>query len=149
MSSDKASGKTEDIESMKTLKHNLRNILVLSEACINRLKNANAETMQRRWFNFKDVIIATGRNRINKEIELYRRKKETIEKASMRIYTGICSQLLEADRNYKAVFDILNNSNEYSEKDKNTALKCGDKMIIFLKDIINKMEAIKIGFQKI
>ncbi len=138
MSSGKISGKMEDIESIRTLKHNLRNILGFSETCINRLKNADAETMQRRWINLKDVIIATGRNRINKEIELFRKKKEAIEKVAMRMYTEICSQLLEADKNYKAMFDLLNNSNEYSEKDKNIALTYGDKMIRFLKGIINK-----------
>jgi signal transduction histidine kinase len=138
MSSGKISGKMENIESIRTLKHNLRNILGFSETCINRLKNADTETMQRRWINLKDVIIATGRNRINKEIELFGKKKEAIEKVAMRMYTETCSQLLEADKNYKAMFDLLNNSNKYSEKDKNIALAYGDKMIRFLKGIINK-----------
>ncbi len=138
MSSDKTSGKIEDIESIRTLKHNLRNILGFSGTCINRLKNANAETMGKRWITLKDVIIATGRDRMNKEIELYKKRKDIIEKVSMRMYKETYGQLLEADKYYKAMFDLLNNSNEYSEKDKNTVLKYGDKLISFLKDIINK-----------
>jgi hypothetical protein len=47
------------------------------------------------------------------------------------------------------MFDLLNNSNEYSEKDKNSALTYGDKTVRLLKDIINKMEAIKIELERI
>ncbi len=149
MSSDKASGKKEDIENIKTIQHNLSNILGFSESCINRLKNANIETMQRRWNTLRDVIIVTGRSRINKEIKLYKRRKDIIGKVSTRVYTDTCSQLLEADKYYKVMFDLLNNSNEYSEKDKNSALTYGDKMVRLLKDIINKMEAIKIELERI
>ena len=97
----------------------------------------------------KDVIIVTGRDRIEKEIELYRERKNIIEKVSEEIYVDICKQLLKADKYYKAMFDQLDNSDEYSEKDKNIILTNGYKMTGLLKDTINKLEAIKIGLRKI
>ena len=97
----------------------------------------------------RDVIIVTGRDRIEKEIELYRERKNIIEKVSEEIYVDICKQLLKADKYYKAMFDQLDNSDEYSEKDKNITLANGDKMTGLLKDTINKLEAIKIGLRKI
>jgi hypothetical protein len=105
--------------------------------------------MNRRWITLNDVIIATGRDRIKKETVLYRKSKDIIEKVSEEIYTDVCKQLLRTDKYYKALFDLLYNSNEYNEGDKNIALANGDKMVRLLKDIINKMEAIKIELQKI
>ncbi len=146
---DDTSRKMEDIESIKTIQHNLSNILGFSESCINRLKDADAKTMNRRWITLNDVIIATGRDRIKKETVLYRKSKGIIEKVSEEIHTDVCKQLLRTDKYYKALFDLLYNSNEYNEGDKNIALTNGDKMVRLLKDIINKMEAIKIELQKI
>ena len=138
-----------NIENIKILNHRLNNILGFSESSMNRLKNAGINTMKRRWFTMRDVIIVTGRDRIEKEIELYRDRKTIIEKVSEEIYVDICKQLLKADKYYKAMFDQLDNSDEYSEKDKNITLTNGDKMTGLLKDTINKLEAIKIGLRKI
>jgi hypothetical protein len=138
-----------NIENIKILNHRLNNILGFSESSMNRLKNAGINTMKRRWITMRDVIIVTGRDRIEKEIELYREIKTIIEKVSEEIYVDICKQLLKADKYYKAMFDQLDNSDEYSEKDKNITLTNGDKMIGLLKDTINKLEAIKIGLRKI
>jgi len=124
-----------NIENIKILNHRLNNILGFSESSMNRLKNAGINTMKRRWITMRDVIIVTGRDRI--------------EKVSEEIYVDICKQLLEADKYYKAMFDQLDNSDEYSEKDKNITLTNGDKMIGLLKDTINKLETIKIGLRKI
>lgn len=139
----------ENIENIKILNHRLNNILGFTESSMNRLKNAGIKTMKRRWITMRDVIIVTGRDRIEKEIELYRERKNIIEKVSEEIYVDICKQLLKADKYYKAMFDQLDNSDEYSEKDKNIILTNGDKMIGLLKDTINKLEAIKIGLRKI
>ena len=138
-----------NIENIKILNHRLNNILGFSESSMNRLKNADIKTMKRRWITMRDVIIVTGRDRIEKEIELYRERKNIIEKVSEEIYVDICKQLLKADKYYKAMFDQLDNSDEYSEKDKNITLTNGDKMTGLLKDTINKLEAIKIGLRKI
>ena len=142
-------GKRGDIENIRILNHRLNNILGFSESSMNRLKNADVKTMERRWITMRDVIIVTGRNRIHKEIGLYSKRKGIIEKVSRGIYADIRKQFLEVDKHYKAMFDILDNLKEYSEKDKNTILTNGDKMLTLLKDIIKRLEVIRVGLQKI
>lgn len=145
---DKSLAKKEDIENIKTLNHRLNNILGFSASSINRLKIADAKVIEKRWANMRDVIVVTGKCRIDKEIELLKKRKEILEKVSRDVYTDVVRQLFEVDYYYKTIYDIVYDSNEYSEKDKNTALENGDSMIRLLKDIINKLEAIKFELQK-
>ncbi len=134
----------EYIENINILIHRLNNILGLIESCINRLKNVDVKTLNKRWFNMKDVIIVTGRDRLNREIGLYKKSDNTIEKTFAGTYSNLCKQLSEADGYYKAIFDLLDGSDGYSEKNKNMTLTNGDKLVERLKDIINKLEEIKI-----
>lgn len=138
----------EDVEKIKGLSHRLSNILVIAGSGMNRVKNANSDTVGKRWGAMIDAIIVTERKRISKEIELYIKEREIIGRVSGETYADIYRQLLNVDKYYKIMFDILDNSKEYSEKDKNTAFINGDKMVKFLKDIINKLEAVKIELQK-
>ncbi len=135
------------MENIKILIHRLNNILGLTESCINRLKNADVKILNKRWFNMKDVIIATGRDRLSREIELYKKLENTIEKTVGGTYNNICEQLSEADVYYKSMFDLLDGSVDYSEKNKNMTLTNGGKLVERLTDIINKLEEIKIELQ--
>ncbi len=141
--------KEEDINNIKTLNHRLNNILGMSESSMNRLKNADVKTMDRRWATLRDVIIVTGRDRINKEIALFRHRKKIIEKISTETYVDVYEQLLMTDKFYKAMFDMLDNSKEHSEEAMNASLVYGSKMVCLLKYIINRLEIIRIGLQKI
>ncbi len=80
----------EDVESIKALSHRLSNILVIAESGMNRIKNANNDTVGKRWGAMIDAIIVTERNRISKEIELYpifRTKKSPLFPIYLLIYT--------------------------------------------------------------
>ena len=144
----KVSGKRKIIENIKIINHRLSNILGFCESSINRLKNADLKTVRKRWDTLKDVIIATGRGRINKEIKFYRKDGRIIEKASEKWYSDISKQLYQVDRYYKDMFDLLGNSKRYSEKHENAVLASGEEMVRYLKDIINKLEMIKVELQK-
>ncbi len=136
------------MENIKTSIHGLRNFLCLTEACTNRLKNADKMKLNKRWLFMKNVIITTGRDRLVREIELYNKPENTLERTPGRTYSNICKRLSEADGYYKVMFDLLDRSNGYSEKNKNTALVNGDKLVERLKEIINILEKVKIELQK-
>ena len=125
--------------------HGLKNFLSITENCTNRLKNANAKTLNKRWLFMKDIIIATGRDRLGREIALYKKWENSKEKAFGRTYNNTCRLLSEADGYYKIIFDLLDGSNGYSEKNKNIALVNGNKLIERLKDIINRLEKLQIA----
>ncbi len=138
----------EYIENINILIHRLNNILGLIESCINRLKNADVKILNKRWLFMKDVITATGRDRLNREIGLYKNPVNTIERTFGETYNIICKQLSEADGYYKTMFDLLDGPDGYSEKIKNKTLTNGDKLVERLKDIIYKLEEIKIELRK-
>ena len=138
----------EYMENIKTSIHRLKNFLCVTESCTNRLKNADMKTLNKRWFFMKDVIIATGRNRLDREIELYKKSEHSTERTFKETYNNVNKRFSEADGYYKVMFDLLDGSNGYSEKNKNITLANGDKLIGRLKDIINKLENIKIELQK-
>ena len=128
--------------------HGFKNFLGITEACTNRLKNADVKTLNKKWLFVKDIINTTGRDRLSKEIELYKKTEYSIERTFGRTYNNICKRLSEADKYYKVMFDLLDGSNSYSEKNKNMTSAHGDKLIECLKDIINKLEKIQIELQK-
>lgn len=136
------------MENIKILIHGLNNVLGLIESCINRLKNADVKTLNKRWLNMKDVIIATGRDRLNREIGSYKKLEDTIEKTLGETYNNICEQLTEADGYYKAMFDLLDGPDGYSEENKVMTLTNGNKLVGVLKDIINILEEIKFELQE-
>lgn len=144
-----ASKNRDEVENIKILNHRLSNILGFSETSMNRLRNADRDVVDKRWGTMRDVIMVTGRNRISKEIGLYRKERKKIEKISGEIYNGIYKRFLESDKYYKVMFDLLNRSEGYNIKDKKAVLASGDKLIRLLKDIVNKLETIRIESQKI
>ena len=93
-----ASKKRDEVENIKILNHRLSNILGFSETSMNRLKNADRDVVDKRWGTMRDVIMVTGRNRISKEIGLYRKERKKIEKISGDIYNGIYKRFLESDK---------------------------------------------------
>ncbi|GAX60345.1 response regulator [Candidatus Scalindua japonica] len=127
------------MENIEILIHRLNNVLGIIESCINRLKSADANTFNKRWFNMKEVIIVTGRDRLSKEIALYNKLENTIENRFAGIYYKIDKQLSEADLNYKAMFDLLDEPGDYSEENKVVLLTNGDKLVKLLKDIISRL----------
>lgn len=146
--SNKTPGTLEAMENIKVLIHRLNNILGLIESCINRLKHADVKTLNKRWIAMKDVIIATGRDRLSREIELYKKTKDTIERTSGEKYKDVFKQFSEADQYFKTMFDLLDGSGDHSEKNKDTVLTNGEKLSGILRKTINEMETIKIGLQK-
>ncbi|MCP4252387.1 MAG: hypothetical protein GY775_03065 [Candidatus Scalindua sp.] len=132
------------MENIKTSIHRLKNFLCVTESCTNRLKNADVKTLNKRWFFMKNVIITTGRDRLDKEIELYKKPENSIGT----IYNNIYKRFSKADGYYKVMFDLLDGSNGYSEKNKNMTLTNGDKLVELLNDIISKLEKIEIELQK-
>ncbi len=136
------------MENIKISIHRLKNFLCVTESCTNRLKNADAKALNKRWFFMKDVIIATGRDRLGREIELYKKSENSIERTFEKTYNNVYKRFSEADGYYKVMFDLLDGSNGYSEKNKKMTLANGDKLVERLKDIINKLEKIKIELQK-
>lgn len=87
----------------------------------------------------KDVVIATGRDRLDREIELYKKTENPTKKAFEETYNNVCKQLSEADGYYKDMFDLLDGPNGYSEENKNMILTNGNKLVGVLKDIMPKL----------
>ncbi len=142
------SRKMEYMENIKISIHRLKNFLCVTESSTNRLRNADVKTLNKRWFFMKDVIIATGRDRLGREIELYKKSENSTERTFEKTYNNIYKRFSEADVYYKVMFDLLDGSNGYSEKNKNITLDNGDTLVEHIKDIINKLERIKIELQK-
>ncbi len=132
------------MENVKVLIHKLNNILALIESSINRVKNADKETLDKRWIFMKEVIIATGRDRLDSEIVLYKNTESTIENELHVTYKSVDRQLSEANGYYKAMFDLLNEPDACSEENRNITLTNGNRLIIILKDAVNTLEKIKI-----
>jgi len=135
------------MENIDILIHKLNNIIGLIESCINRLKNADEDALKKRWLFMKDVITTTGRDRIDKEIVFCKKPENTIEKVFKETYINSCEQLSEADIHYKAMFDLLDGPNGFSEENRDMTLTYGDRLVGILKDIINELEELKIETQ--
>ncbi len=140
--------KKEDIENVTSLNHNLNNVLGIIESSMNLLKNADVNTLEKRWVAMRDALIVTGRDRINKEIDSLINARKAIENVSMETYMDAYSKLLKSDKYYKSMFDMLINSKEYSDEVKNASFVFGNKTVHLLKNIINSLEVIRIGCQK-
>jgi hypothetical protein len=130
----------EYMENSYILIHKLNNVLGLIESCINRLKCADEDALKKRWLFMKDVITATGRDRIDKEIEFYKKPENTIEDGDEETYNNNCKKLSEANGYYKAIFDLLDGQDGSSEENRNMTLTNGDKLVGILKGIINQMK---------
>ncbi len=141
--------KKEIIENVTSLNHNLNNIVGIIEASMNLLNNADTDTLGKRWIAMRDTLIATGRDRMNKEINSFQNVKKSVESVSIEIYMDTSSKFPNADKYYKAMFDILTNSKEYSDEAKNASFVYGNKIVCLLKSIINSLEVIRIESQKI
>ncbi len=141
-------GKKEIIENVTSLTHNLNNIVGLIESSMNLLKNADVNTLGKRWVAMRDVLMVTGRDRINKEIESFNNVSKAAESITIETYTDAYSKFLEADKYYKSMFDIFNDSNAYSDEVKNASFVCGNKIVYILKYIISSLEVVKIELQK-
>ena len=116
---------------------------------MNLLDNADVDPLGKRWVAMIDVLIVTGRNRINNEIKSFRNLRKSVEGISMDTYVDTYSKFSKADTNYKSMFDILTNSKEYSDEAKNASFVYGNKMVCLINSIINNLEVIRIGLQKI
>ncbi len=132
------------MENINVLIHKLNNVLALIESSINRVKNADKETLEKRWLFMKEVLIATGRDRLDSEIELYKNTESTIGKALQATYKSVDRQLSEANGYYKAMFDLLNGPDGCSEENRDMALTNGNRLIAILKDTGNILEKVKI-----
>ena len=132
------------MENINVLIHKLNNVLALIESSINRVKNADKETLEKRWFFMKEVLIATGRDRLDSEIELYKNTESTIGKALQATYKSVDRQLSEANGYYKAMFDLLNGPDGCSEENRDMTLTNGNRLIAILKDTVNILEKVKI-----
>ena len=96
---------------------------------------------------YEDVITTTGRDRIDKEIVFCKKPENTIEKVFKEAYINSCEQLSEADRYYKAMFDLLDGTNGFSEESRDMTLTYGDRLVEILKNIINQLKELKIETQ--
>lgn len=132
------------MENIDIIIHKLNNVLALIESCINRLRDADEKALKKRWLFMKEVIIATGRDRLDREIVFYKKSENTIENASEETHNNVCKQLSAADGYYKAMFDLLEEPDGCSEENKDMTLTNGDKLVGILKDIINILEKTKI-----
>ncbi len=132
------------MENINVLIHKLNNVLALIESSINRVKNADKETLDKRWLFMKEVIVATGKDRLDSEIELYKNTQSTIGKALQATYKSVDRQLSEANGHYKAMFDLLSKPGSCLEGNRDMTLTNGNKFIIILKDTINVLEKVKI-----
>ncbi len=138
-------GKKEDIENVTSLNHSLNNVLGIIESSMNLLNNADVNTLEKRWVAMRDALMVTDRDRISKEIDLFKNVRKVVERVSMETYMDVYSQFSKADRYYKSMFDILVNSKEYSDEAKNASFVYGNKIVCILKYIINRLEVIRIG----
>ncbi len=141
--------KKEDIGNVTSLNHNLNNVVCIIESSMNLIKNADVSTLKKRWFAMRDILMVTGRDRINKETDLFRNVRKAVESVSIETYSDVYNQFLKADKYYKSMFDILTNSKEYSDEAKNASFVYGNKMVCLINSIINNLEVIRIGLQKI
>ncbi len=132
------------MENINVLIHKLNNVLALIESSINRVKNADKETLEKRWLFMKEVLIATGRDRLDSEIELYKNTESTTGKALQATYKSVDRQLSEANGYYKAMFDLLNGPDGCSEENRDMTLTNGNRLIAILKDTVNILEKVKI-----
>ena len=132
------------MENIKILIHRLNNLAGFSESCMNRLKNSDVKSVSKRWTTMKDVFIATGRDRLEREIESYRKINDI---SYGETHNDIIMRLSEVNRHYKAIFDLFDGSGDFSDNNKNTALKNGINMVSLLKNTIKKLEEMKLGSQ--
>ncbi len=132
------------MENINILIHKLNNVLALVESSINRLRNADKEILEKRWLFLKEVIIATGRDRLDSEIELYKSMENAIGKAFQATYKSVDRQLSETNEYYKAMFDLLNGPDGCSEENRAMMLTNGNRLITILKDTVNILEKAKI-----
>ena len=132
------------VENINVLIHKLNNVLALIESSINRVRNADKETLDKRWLFMKEIIVATGRDRLDREIELYKNTESTIRKALQATYKSAYRQLSEASGHYKAMFDLLNEPDSCSEENRDMTLTNGNRLIAILKDTGNILEKVKI-----
>ncbi len=135
-------------EDMAALIHSLNNIVGIIESSINLLKHANVNTLGKRWVTMRDALIVTGRDRLDKEISTFRNVRNAEGSISMEIETDAYSKFLKANICYKSMFDILINSEEYSNETKISSFDYGNKTVNILKNIINSLEVKRIGLHK-
>lgn len=145
----KALDKKIDIEKVTSLNHSLNNAVCIIESSMNLLRNADINTLGKRWRTAREALLVTGRDRINKEIDSFSTVSKTVERVSKKIYTDTNSQFLETDKYYKSLFDLIINSKEYSDEAKSTSFAYGNKIVYLINNIINNMEIISVGLQKI
>lgn len=132
------------MENIEILIHRLNNLAGFSESCMNRLKNSDVKSVSKRWTTMKDVFVATGRDRLEREIESYRKISDI---ASEEMHNDIIMRLSKVNKHYKAIFDLLDGSDTFSDNKKNTALNNGSNMVSLLKNTIIKLEEMKLGLQ--
>lgn len=127
----------EDVKkNVSTLRHNIKNLLDTVEPNLNRLKNAEAQTVDKKWLVAKEAIIASGIERVEKELKLYDGIRGSINKGN-----DLYEKLKEADKLYKVLFNAFSSNTGGDSID--SILKCGDALIHLLKNVITVLEDMK------
>jgi len=127
------------------LSHNLKpNFLGTIKPNINGLKNAKKQKIKSEWSIAKEAVIKAGRDHIQKQIKFYNGIRELKRKRNVDIH----EKLLEMDRCYKRLFDILS-SNRICQENIVSVIENGEKITDFIEDVYNMLEEVKIEFRKI
>jgi hypothetical protein len=104
--------------------------------------------MIKRWSTVREVLKATGRDRIKREMVIYCTKREVIEGISRDKFRYVYDKITVADSYYKSLFDLIHDSITYSDEDKNASVIAGEKISKVLVHIIKKLEDVKVELQK-
>lgn len=127
----------EDIKKkISTLRHNIKNLLDTVEPNLNRLKNAEVQTVDKKWLVAKEAILESKIDRVEKEVKLFGEIRGTISKGN-----DSYEKLIEADKLYKVLFNAFSSTTGGNSLD--SILKCGDTLIQVLKDVITVLEEMK------
>ncbi len=127
----------------RELNHRLQNIQGVIESCINRLKNADDNSKRKRWSMMREVLLVSGRDRIDREMTAYSKKRDAIESISCKISRDIYDTFIIADKNYKSLFDLVHNATTYSIEGKDASVSIGKVITDALLHIIEKLEAVQ------
>ncbi|GJQ58520.1 MAG: hypothetical protein D8M57_08920 [Candidatus Scalindua sp. AMX11] len=140
--------KPGESEALRALNHRLCNIQGIIESCNCLLKKEDAKSMIRRWSTVREILKATGRDRIHREMIIYCTKREVIEGISRKKYRYVYDKITIADSYYKSLFDLIHNSIPYSDEGKNASVIAGEKITKVLVHIVKKLEDVKVELQK-
>lgn len=131
--------KGEILRTLRLLRnHNLPNVVATVEPNLNALDNANEDTLETEWCITKDALAAARRNRIRKEIAVFKSLEVLLGPQQSEHYDSILRDLMKANVQYESIHRMFM-SKRHAEIDRDLVAKKGRIMLEVLKKAIEAM----------